>query len=90
MQNKDIRIALFASGSGTNVENIHKHFQTDNTAKPVCVLCNNPEAYVLERAKRLGLDSMVFNRADFKDGKKILNYLSEQKIDMIVLAGFLW
>ena len=45
---------------------------------------------MLERAKRLGLDSMTFNRADFNDGKKIMEYLRKHDIDMIVLAGFLW
>ena len=88
--NKTVKIALFASGSGTNVENIVKYFNGKTTAKPVCVLCNKPEAFVLERAKRLGLDSMTFNRADFNDGKKIMEYLHQHDIDMIVLAGFLW
>ncbi len=87
---KTTKIALFASGSGTNVENIANYFNGKTTAKPVCVLCNKPDAYVLERAKRLGLDSMTFNRADFNDGKRIMEYLNKYNIDMIVLAGFLW
>lgn len=87
---KMIRIALFASGSGTNVENITNYFDGKTTAKPVCVLCNKPDAFVLERAKRLNLDSMTFNRADFNDGKRIMDYLAKHDIDMIVLAGFLW
>ncbi len=85
-----VKIALFASGSGTNVENIAKFFASDSLVKPVCVLCNNPNAYVVERAKNLGLDSMLFNRNDFKDGTKILEYLEKMEVDMIVLAGFLW
>lgn len=88
--NKTVKIALFASGSGTNVENIVKYFNDKTTAKPVCVLCNKPDAFVLERAKRLGLDSMTFNRTDFNDGKKIMEYLKKYEVDMIVLAGFLW
>ncbi|MBQ2077942.1 MAG: phosphoribosylglycinamide formyltransferase, partial [Bacteroidales bacterium] len=87
---KTIRIALFASGSGTNVENIANYFNGRTTAKPVCVLCNKPDAFVLERAKRLNLDSMTFNRAEFNDGKKIMEYLGKHDIDFIVLAGFLW
>ncbi len=87
---KTIRIALFASGSGTNVENIANYFNGKTTAKPVCVLCNKPDAFVLERAKRLNLDSMTFNRDEFNDGKKIMEYLSKHDIDFIVLAGFLW
>ncbi|MBO7652733.1 MAG: phosphoribosylglycinamide formyltransferase [Bacteroidales bacterium] len=88
--NKTIRIALFASGSGTNVENITNYFNGKTTAKPVCVLCNKPDAFVLERAKRLNLDSLTFNRADFNDGEKIIEYLRKNEIDLIVLAGFLW
>ena len=88
--NKTIRIALFASGSGTNVENITNYFNGKTTAKPVCVLCNKPDAFVLERAKRLNLDSLTVNRADFNDGKKIMEYLHKNEIDLIVLAGFLW
>jgi len=88
--NKTIRIALFASGSGTNVENITNYFNGKTIAKPVCVLCNKPDAFVLERAKRLNLDSLTFNRADFNDGKKIMEYLRKNEIDLIVLAGFLW
>ena len=87
---KMTRIALFASGSVTNVENIANYFNGRTTAKPACVLCNNPDAFVLERAKRLGLESMTFNRTDFNDGKKIMEYLAKHDIDMIVLAGFLW
>lgn len=87
---KMTRIALFASGSGTNVENIANYFNGRTTAKPACVLCNNPDAFVLERAKRLGLESMTFNRTDFNDGKKIMDFLVKHDIDMIVLAGFLW
>lgn len=87
---KTIKIALFASGSGTNVENIANYFNGRTSAKPVCVLCNKPDAFVLERAKRLGLDSMTFNRTDFNDGQKIMEYLSKHDIDFIVLAGFLW
>ena len=87
---KMTRIALFASGSGTNVENIANYFNGRTTAKPACVLCNNPDAFVLERAKRLGLESMTFTRTEFNDGKKIMEYLAKHDIDMIVLAGFLW
>jgi len=87
---KIVKIALFASGSGTNVENIANYFNGGNVVKPVCVLCNKPDAFVLERAKRLELDSMTFNRADFNDGKRIMEYLTKHDIDMIVLAGFLW
>jgi len=85
-----INIALFASGSGTNVENIYNHFYTNPTVNISCVLCNNPHAYVLKRASSLNLDFMLFNREDFNNSDKILTYLKSKKVDLIVLAGFLW
>lgn len=87
---KPINIALFASGSGSNVENIVKYFSTNKHINPCCVLCNNANAYVLERAKYLNLDTLVFNRSDFKDGTKILDFLRKNDVNFIVLAGFLW
>jgi len=87
---KQFNIALFASGSGTNVENIYEYFKNNNTVKVCCVLCNNPNAYVLKRASALGIDSLVFDRKEFKNSEIILNYLKEKNISLIVLAGFLW
>ena len=54
------RIAIFASGSGTNAENIIKYFRTDNSANVVLILSNNPDAFVLNRASRLNVKSIVF------------------------------
>lgn len=83
-------IAIFASGSGTNAENIIKHFKTSKKAKIVLVLSNKKDAYVLERAKRLGINTFVFNRNDFYNSDVVVNKLISNKIDFIVLAGFLW
>jgi len=82
-------IALFASGSGSNVENIANYFQNDSTIKVSLVLTNNPNAFVVNRAKRLGLDCHVFNKQDFLETTKIVTLLQEYRIDLIVLAGFL-
>ncbi len=83
-------IAIFASGSGTNAENIIKHFETSKKAKIDLVLSNKKDAYVLERAKRLGVNTFVFNRNDFYNSDVVINKLINNNIDFIVLAGFLW
>jgi len=88
--NKSVNIALFASGSGSNVENIHNYFHENSSVNISCVLCNNPKAYVLERVKRLSLDFLLFNREEFNNPDIILTYLSSKNVDLIVLAGFLW
>ena len=85
-----IRLALFASGSGTNVENIATYFKSSGKIKVQTVFCNNPKAYVLDRAKKLGINSFLFNRNDLYHSDKVLKELEKQKIDFIVLAGFLW
>lgn len=84
-----IRIAIFASGSGSNAENIIRYFSNHpNFVFPV-ILSNNEKAFVHERAKKLKIPSVTFSKEDFLKGEKILNFLQEQKIDAIVLAGFL-
>lgn len=87
---KTINIALFASGSGTNVENIYNYFLNKTNVKISCVLCNKPDSYVLERASKLGLETMVFDRKDFQNSEYFLNYLASKSVSLVVLAGFLW
>jgi len=83
------RIAIFASGSGTNAENIIKYFNNHKTISVDLVLSNNKKAKVFERANRLGVSSITFDKNDFIFSDKVLNLLKE-KADFIVLAGFLW
>ncbi len=83
-------IAIFASGTGTNAENIIKYFSRRETGRVALVLSNNPDAYVLVRAARLNIPSITFNRKDFYEKGRVLNALRLYKIDFIVLAGFLW
>lgn len=83
------RIVIFASGTGTNAENIIKYFQKSKIATVVRVLCNKKEAKVLERASLLKINSLHFTRANFVDSDTILNLL-KREADFIVLAGFLW
>ncbi len=84
------KIAVFASGSGSNAQNIIEFFQKDSTANVVLVLSNNPSALVLERAKALDVDTFIFNKTQLLEPKGVLSQLLDYKIDFIVLAGFLW
>lgn len=84
------RIAIFASGSGSNAENIYNYFKKNSVIKISLILTNNPNAKVIERAERLGVEYIVFDRIGFYESHKIIELLSAEKIDLIVLAGFLW
>lgn len=83
-------IAIFASGAGTNAENIIRYFSNRNSAKVVLVLSNRREAGVLKRAEALGVNTYIFDRNDFYVTGSVLDHLMRNKIDFIVLAGFLW
>jgi phosphoribosylglycinamide formyltransferase 1 len=83
-------IAIFASGSGSNAENIIAYFSTKNSAKVALVLSNRHDAFVLERAARLKVPSIFFDRNDFYNSGIVLGLLHSHRIDFIVLAGFLW
>jgi len=84
------RIAVFASGSGSNAENLIRYFYGSDIINIKLVLSNKKEAFVLERAKKLGVQTKVFSREDFYGSKQVLLALKDQQIDYIVLAGFLW
>lgn len=83
-------IAIFASGSGTNAENIIKYFSTGKNIQVVLVLSNRLEAIVHKRAAALNVPSVFFDRNDFYNSGRVLNILVASRIDFIVLAGFLW
>jgi len=83
-------IAILASGSGTNAENIIKYFSTKNTAKVSLVLSNKRQAMVLKRAEANNIRTVFFEHKEFYVTGKVLRYLGLYKIDFIVLAGFLW
>ena len=84
-----IRIVILASGSGTNAENIIKYFKGSNSIAVVQVLSNKKDAKVLERAKRLNISSLSFDKEDLLTSDKVLNLL-KTTADYIILAGFLW
>lgn len=84
------RIAVFASGSGSNAQRIAEYFSGTDMLAISAIYCNNPDAYVLERAKILGIPSVLFNRDSFYNSNAILVDLKRRKTDWIILAGFLW
>ena len=83
-------IVLLASGSGSNVENIVKFFNDDQDTQISMILTNNPKAYVIQRAEKLGIPIRIFNRDDFYNNGAIIDLLKKINPDLIVLAGFLW
>ena len=83
------RIVIFASGSGTNAENIIKYFQRSQFAEVVLVLSNKKDAKVLSRAKELQVDAVSFTKEELFSEEGVVKNLIELKPDLIVLAGFL-
>ncbi len=83
------RIVVFASGSGTNAENIIKYFRKSDIASVTLLLSNNKEAKVLERAKKLSVPSLVFTKNELNNTDLITKTLNKERPDLIVLAGFL-
>jgi len=82
------KIVIFASGSGTNAENIVLYFNKIEVAKVIYIFSNNTNAKVIERAKNLNIPSEVFSKEDF-NGDKVLQKLNKLQPDLIILAGFL-
>ncbi len=82
------KIVIFASGSGTNAENIIKYFQSKEIGTVVAVFTNNPNAKVLERAKNFQVPTEIFNKEELYNGK-VLQKINVIQPDLIVLAGFL-
>ncbi len=84
------KIVLFASGSGTNVENIFNYLNERESIAVEKVYCNNPQAFVIKRCEILGIPCQVFGKDEFYQQKTVLNDLKKIGPDLIVLAGFLW
>src|SRR5262245_2622880 len=90
MSAKKIRLAVFASGSGTNAEEIFAHFKNHQAIEVVLLMSNNPNAFALERAKKFNIASKVFSKQEFAEAKPVLTVLQDNGVTHIVLAGFLW
>lgn len=84
------KIAIFASGNGSNAQRIAEYFNDNEDVEISMILSNNKNAFVLERANNLNIASFVFTRDDLYQSDKIIRILEEKSIDLIVLAGFLW
>ncbi len=83
------RIAIFASGSGSNAEAIALHFADRSDVQISLVLTNNPGAGVIQRARQLRIPAVVFDKKTFYETDRILELLLNQKIELVVLAGFM-
>lgn len=84
------RIAIFASGNGSNAEEIITHFKDHEDIKVVALLSNNPDAFALERAKKFGIRTFVFERKQFREKQEVLHWLTNKRVSHVVLAGFMW
>ncbi len=83
------KIAIFASGKGSNAENLIKHFNKSTSASVDLVLSNNANAAVIERAKNLEVETFVFGKDELNNSTIVIDKLKDSQIDWIVLAGFL-
>lgn len=84
------KIAIFASGSGTNAQAIMQYFMGNRKIIVDSLWSNNPTAYALKRAEDMGVSTFIFDRNQFYNTNEVVEKLHERKIDLIVLAGFLW
>ncbi len=89
-QKKVIKIAIFASGAGSNAQKIIEHFKKKSFVKISLVVCNKKVAGVLDIAAKENIPSLIIERNRFFDEDNYLAFLKELGIDFIVLAGFLW
>jgi len=83
-------IAIFASGSGSNAENIIRYFKNHPSIRVDSVWSNRKSAYALERAHNLGIEAIHFSKDYYMDPEKLSRELKNRDIELIVLAGFLW
>ena len=82
------RISIFVSGNGTNLQRIAEYFANDPEVKIINVVCNNPKAYSIERAKNLGLPLRMVTKKEFNE-QGFTDEMLSLNPDLIVLAGFL-
>lgn len=83
------RIAIFASGSGSNAENIIHYFKNNPAFEFPVIISNNELAFVHKKAEKLGIPTVTFSREQFMEGNEIIKCLQHYNIDYIVLAGFM-
>jgi len=86
---RPIRIAILASGSGSNAENIFNYFSQREDIQISLIISNKAEAYVLQRAERLGVPSFFMSKSELSDTDSVLSVFRKYSIDFVVLAGYL-
>ena len=86
---KKVNIAIFASGEGTNCENIIRYFKDSNEVSTALVISNKAESPVLEKAQKLGVPTQIVPKKELNDKTVMMPLLQQYAIDFIVLAGFL-
>lgn len=84
------RLAILASGSGSNAQKIMEYFADNKHVNVDCLLSNNPHALALQRAEKMRVETLVFTRDQLYSTWEVENFLSKRKINLVVLAGFLW
>ena len=87
---KPHRIAIFASGSGSNAEEIISYFQYHPAIEVKLLLSNNANAQALQRAEKFKIKAKTFNKTQFRESREVLHWLKEENITHVVLAGFMW
>ena len=83
------RLSIFVSGNGTNLQRIAEYFANNPEVEIVNVVCNNPQAYSIQRAKNLGIPLRMINKEEFRS-EAFVEEMQALNVDLIVLAGFLW
>jgi len=83
------KLAIFASGNGSNAQRIAEYFANHTEIQICLIISNKSDAYVLERAEKLGIPALVFTAGEFREPAGLISKLQEYQIDAIVLAGFL-
>lgn len=86
---KSTRIAIFASGNGTNAVNLIQYFKENTAIEVAVLLVNKPDAPVVHKAKELGIETLYFDNESFENGLTVLQELDYRAVSWIVLAGFL-
>ena len=89
MKDKTIKLAIFASGNGSNAEEITRYFSEVENVEVVRIYSNKQDAFVLKRAQNLNVPSFVFSGKELKDSEKVLEQLKKDESNYIILAGFL-
>ena len=85
-----IKVAIFASGGGSNAQSIITYSQQSTAFDVVCIITNKKTAGVLEIARDNDIESVVFTRSSFYETNKVISYLQDRSVELIILAGFLW